>query len=230
MTPTVKVAATPYPFPAEGPLVAAQTALLVIDMQHDFCAPDGYIARLGYDVAPLRRPIAPLVRALAAARRAGLAVLYTRQGYRADLADLAAAKRARYGRAGVTVGEGGVLVRGTAGWPIIPELAPVPGEAIIDKTANSAFYGTDLEPVLRAKGVSDLVFTGNTIDVCVHSTLRQAVDRGYRCLVLADCCGAVSEDLHRAAVAMVTVENGVFGAVADGAALCAALEALGPGV
>ena len=223
----LQVPADPYAFPCVGEITPDNTALLIIDMQFDFCAAEGYIGLMGYDIAPLRAPIEPIVRARAAARRAGLHVLYTRQGYRADLADMTASQRWHARRRGTPVERGeGVLIRGTPGWQIIPELAPEGDEAIIDKTANGAFYGTDLDSVLRAKGIRNIAFAGNTIDCCVHSTLREADDRGYHCLLLADCCGAVDPELHRAAVAMVKVEGGVFGSVAAAADFAAALEPL----
>ena len=224
---TAQVPADPLPFPADGPLEPGETALLVIDMQADFCSPGGYMAALGCDLSGLRAPIEPLSAALAAARRAGLLVVYTRQGYRADLADQSPSRAARGRLQGSPIGRPGplgrVLVRGEPGWQIIPELAPAAGDVIVDKTANGAFYGTDLDPVLRARGIRSLVLAGNTIDVCVHSSLREAVDRGFECLLLADGCGAASTDLHGAALAMVKVECGVFGCVADCATFVTAL-------
>lgn len=223
-----RVPADPYPFPCVGELRADNTALLIIDMQHDFCAEGGYMSRMGYDVGPLRRPIGPIGAALAAARAAGLHVLHTRQGYRADLADMTDVKRWRVARLGLDPesGEGAVLRRGMPGWQIIPELAPDPGEPIIDKTANGAFCGTDLDAILRAKGIRNVVFAGNTIDVCVHSTLREAGDRGYNCLLLADACGAADDGLHAAAVAMVKVEDGLLGTVSTAADFAAAIRDL----
>jgi len=224
----LQVAADPYAFPCVGELTPDNTALLIIDMQFDFCAAEGYIGLMGYDIAPLRAPIEPIREARAAARKAGVHVLYTRQGYRADLADMTAQKRWRSRQRGTPIeaGENRVLLRGAPGWQIIPELAPSEGEAVIDKTANGAFYGTDLDNVLRAKGIRNIAFAGNTIDCCVHSTLREADDRGYCCLLLADCCGAVDPELHRAAVAMVKVEGGVFGSVAMAEDFAAALQGL----
>lgn len=222
-----QVSADPYPFPSNGELELARTALMVIDMQADFCSPGGYLDASGYDVAPLRAPIEPLARVIEAAHAAGIRVVHTRQGYRADLADFAGARAERARARGSLVGQPGplgrILVRGEPGWQIVPELAPSDGDIVVDKTANGAFYGTDLDPVLRVQGIDHLIFGGNTIDVCVHTTLREANDRGYDCLLLADCCGAVSPELHRAAVEMVKVEGGVFGCVATSADLLASL-------
>jgi nicotinamidase-related amidase len=196
-------------------------------MQLDFCDERGYIGQMGYDVGPLRKPIEPTRKALAAARKAGLHVLHTRQGYRADLADYPVKLRTRGEHRGAMPGDPGplgrILLRGEPGWQIIPELAPADGEPVIDKTANGAFYGTDLDVVLRAQGIENIAFCGNTIDVCVHTTLRDANDRGYQCVLLADCCGAVTKKLHDAAVEMIKVEGGVFGSVATSDEFVAAL-------
>ncbi|MEM6489160.1 MAG: isochorismatase family cysteine hydrolase [Pseudomonadota bacterium] len=211
------VAADPYPWPLE-PLRPADCALMVIDMQRDFCAPDGYVAQIGEDIAPLAACIQPIQRCLAAARRAGMRVVYTRQGFRPDLADVPAWRRIKAARYGAVVGRQGplgrVLIRGEPGFQILPELAPQPGEPVVDKTANGAFTGTDLDRLLMAAGIRALAFAGVTIDVCVHSTLREATDRGYHGLLIADACGAVDPDLHAWALRSVTVEGGIFGAVA----------------
>jgi nicotinamidase-related amidase len=210
------IGAEPYPWPLE-PLAPEQCALVVIDMQRDFCSEEGYFARVGEDVRPLAACIPPIARCLAAARRAGLRVVHTRQGYRPDLAEMPAWRRIRAERYGSPVGEPGpigrVLVRGEPGFEIVPELAPAPGEIVVDKTANGAFTGTDFDAVLRAGGIRALAFAGITIDVCVHTTLREANDRGYQCLLLADACGAVEPGLHDWAVRSVQVERGVFGSV-----------------
>lgn len=225
---TLRIDADPYPFPLAGGLAAAATAVVVIDMQVDFCGEGGYMAAMGYDTACLRAPIEPLRRVLAAARGAGLRVLHTRQGYRADLADLPDYKRLRSERAGAGIGEPGpngrFLVRGEPGWEIIAELAPEPGEPVIDKTSNGAFYATDFEPILMRLGVRNLVFAGVTTDVCVHSTLREANDRGYECMLLADCCASGDPAIHDAAVRMVKIEGGVFGSVAGSTAFIDAVS------
>jgi len=218
MTAFGSISADPYPWPVTGDGSAENSALIIIDMQLDFCDARGYIGQMGYDVTPLRAPIEPIGQALAAARRAGLHVIHTRQGYRADLADYPRKRFARSQHRGAMPGDPGplgrILLRGEPGWQIVPELQPAKGEPVIDKTANGAFYGTDLDAVLRAQAIENIAFCGNTIDVCVHTTLREANDRGYQCLLLADCCGAVTKELHDAAVEMVKVEGGVFGSVA----------------
>jgi len=225
-----EVAADPFPWPIE-PLEPAEAALVVIDMQRDFCDPEGYIGRLGHDLAPLRAPIPGIRRALEAARSAGLAVVHTRQGYRPDLADWHGWRRLLAERRGTILGAEGplgrVLIRGEPGFQIIEELAPLPGEIVVDKTANGAFTGTDLDRILMARGVRALAFCGNTIDVCVHTSLREANDRGYQGLLLAEACGAVEQGLHDWAVRSVLVEDGVFGSVATVEAFVAALADTG---
>lgn len=221
-----EVAGEPYPWPLE-PLAPAECALVVIDMQRDFCAPDGYFAQVGEAVAPLAARIPAIARCLAAARGAGLRVVHTRQGYRPDLADMPAWRRIRAERFGSPVGKPGplgrVLVRGEPGFEIVPELAPLPGEPVIDKTANGAFTATDLDRVLRAQGIRALAFCGITVDVCVHTSLREANDRGYQCLLIGDACGAVDPGLHDWAIRSVKVEQGVFGSVATVAGFVGAL-------
>jgi nicotinamidase-related amidase len=225
----IQIAANPRAFPHAG-LGAARMALVMIDMQRDFLDPRGYLAAMGYDLAGVRAAIAPARRLLAAARGAGLAILHTRQGYRADLAELPAHKRARIAAGTSSIGRPGplgrFLIRGEPGFDIIPELAPAPGEFVIDKTANSAFWGTDLAAILAAHRIDSLVFAGVTTDVCVHCTLREANDRGFECLLASDACGSGDAEAHRAALHMVTVEDGVFGALAPVSAIVAALQRL----
>jgi nicotinamidase-related amidase len=207
---TLTIAAEPYEFVCEP----AATALLVIDMQRDFLDRGGFGELLGNDVALLRRVVPPLRRVLDAFRSAGLHVIHTREGHRADLTDCPPSKRAR-GRLTVGIGDPGpmgrVLVRGEAGHDIVEELTPAPGEPVIDKPGKGAFYATDLDAVLRGLGVTSLVVTGVTTEVCVHTTVREANDRGYECLVLEDCVGSYFPEFQAAALAMIKAQGGIFG-------------------
>lgn len=195
------------------------TALLVIDMQRDFCAPGGYADQAGLDVSRLRAPIPVLQRLLAAARELGLLVIHTREGHRADLSDLTESKRLRAVHAGAPIGTEGplgrLLVRGEYGHDLIDELQPQTGEPVVDKPGYSAFASTDLDLLLRNRGITALVLTGVTTEVCVSSTLRDAVERGYACTLVSDACASPYPELHTAALAMVEVEGGVFGRVCD---------------
>lgn len=217
----------PYPFPLNGELVPATTAVVVIDMQADFCAAGGYMDRLGFDLEVLRAPIEPIRRVLAATRALGFPIVHTRETFKADLSNVQPHRLWR-SPGGMTVGDRGplgrCLIEGEPCWEIIPELAPEPGELVIDKAAYGAFCNTDLESGLRERGIGNLVLMGLTTDCCIHTTLREALDRGFDCLTLEDGCGAATREVHTAALALLRKKAGIFGATGTTAML---LEALG---
>ena len=222
MSELLAVQADPYPFEFDP----ERTALLIIDMQRDFVEPGGFGETLGNDVSLLRAAIPPLHAVLAATREAGMTVIHTREGHLPDLSDCPPAKLNR-GNPSLRIGDPGprgrILIRGEYGHDIIDELAPAPGELVIDKPGKGSFYATGLDEVLRGPGVTSLIVTGVTTEVCVHTTVREANDRGYECLVLSDCVGSYFPDFQRISLAMVAAQGGIFGWVAPSGGYLSAL-------
>jgi nicotinamidase-related amidase len=223
MNGTLHVEAEPYTYEFDP----AHTALLIIDMQRDFLEPSGFGEMLGNDVSQLRRTIEPNQRLLKAWREAGLKVIHTREGHRPDLTDLPPAKKIR-GGGKTTIGDEGpmgrILVRGEAGHDIIPELYPLPSEPVIDKPGKGAFYATDLHAILQHLGIKKLIVTGVTTEVCVNTTVREANDRGYDCLVPEDCVGSYFPEFQDAGLKMIKAQGGIFGWVSDSSKILAVLK------
>ncbi|PWJ49900.1 Nicotinamidase-related amidase [Quadrisphaera granulorum] len=217
------VPAEPGPFTFD----VGSTALLVIDMQRDFLLPGGFGESLGNDVGQLARVVPPLAGLLAGAREAGMLVIHTREGHEPDLSDCPPAKLRR-GAPSLRIGDPGaygrILVRGEYGHDIVDELAPLPGEVVLDKPGKGAFYATDLQEVLVGAGITSLIVTGVTTEVCVHTTVREANDRGYECLVVSDCVGSYFPEFQRVGLQMVSAQGGIFGWVAPSSAVLAALN------
>jgi biuret amidohydrolase len=203
-----------------------RTAVIVIDMQRDFLEPGGFGESLGNDVSLLTKAIAPIKALLAGARKKKMLVIHTREGHRPDLSDAPKAKVER-GAPSMRIGAPGpmgrILIRGEAGQDIIPELYPIEGEPIIDKPGKGAFYATDLQNILINKGIENLIVCGVTTEVCVHTTVREANDRGYRCIVPGDCCGSYFPEFHEMGLRMIKAQGGIFGWVSDSTKILAAL-------
>ena len=221
----LNVQALPAPFQFDP----AFSALLIIDMQRDFLEPGGFGETLGNNVGLLAVAVPPLQALLAAARAANLMVLHTREGHRPDLSDAPPAKIAR-GAPSQRIGDPGpmgrILIRGEAGHDIIPELYPLPSEPVIDKPGKGAFYATDLEAILQHRHIDALIVCGVTTEVCVHTTVREANDRGYRCIVPADCCASYFPEFHAMGLKMISAQGGIFGWVSDSTQIIAALNSL----
>jgi len=220
--PKVTIAAEPAPLTID----LDRTALLIIDMQRDFLEPGGFGETLGNDVSLLQAAVAPCRRMLTAARARDLMVVHTREGHQADLSDAPPAKLER-GSPSLRIGAPGpmgrILIRGEPGHDIVTELSPIAGEVVIDKPGKGAFYATPLEEKLQNRGIENLLVAGVTTEVCVNTTVREANDRGYRCLVLSDCCASYFPAFHDAGLAMIKAQGGIFGWVADSAAVLAQL-------
>ena len=225
------MATTTIPAEPEAlPVDLARTALVIIDMQRDFLEPGGFGETLGNDVSQLARAVPPTQRVLAAARAAGMLVIHTREGHRPDLSDAPIAKVER-GHPSMRIGAPGpmgrILIRGEPGHDIIPELYPIAGEPVIDKPGKGAFYATDLGALLDKSNIQFLLVCGVTTEVCVNTTVREANDRGYRCIVAGDCCGSYFPEFHEVGLRMIKAQGGIFGWVSDSKRILSAFAANG---
>jgi nicotinamidase-related amidase len=218
---TVNIAAEPEPVAIDP----ARTAVIIIDMQRDFLEPGGFGETLGNDVALLNAAVEPCRALLACARQQGILVIHTREGHRPDMSDAPRAKVER-GAPGLRIGEAGtmgrILIRGEAGHDIVPALYPLPGEPVIDKPGKGAFYATDLHTILHNHRIENLIICGVTTEVCVHTTVREGNDRGYRCIVPGDCCASYFPEFHEVGLRMIKAQGGIFGWVTDSARILAA--------
>ncbi len=228
------IEADPYTWPYDGVIDPSRTALINIDWQTDFCGPGGYVDAMGYDLDLTRAGLEPTARVLAAARAVGMTVIHTREGHEPDLSDLPPNKLWRSRRIGAGIGDAGpcgrILVRGETGWEIVPEVAPIAGEPIIDKPGKGAFYATDLDAVLKNRGIRRLIVCGVTTEVCVNTSMREANDRGYDAVVLEDCVASYFPEFQRVALEMIKAQGGIVGWVSDSASILSALEVAFPGV
>jgi nicotinamidase-related amidase len=219
----ITIAAEPEPVAIDPD----RTAVVIIDMQRDFLEPGGFGDSLGNDISQLTRVIAPCRTLLAGARANGILVIHTREGHRPDLSDAPKAKVER-GAPSMRIGDQGpmgrILIRGEPGQDIVPELYPLPGEPVIDKPGKGAFYATDLHAILQYRGIDALIICGVTTEVCVHTTVREANDRGFRCIVPADCCGSYFPGFHEVGLRMISAQGGIFGWVSDSASILRALQ------
>ena len=208
------IAAEPYAFEFEP----STLALVMIDFQRDFVYPGGFGESLGNDTSLLLKAVPPAKKVLEACRNAGIFVIHTREGHRPDLSDLPPSKRNR-GSAPIRIGEvgsmGRLLVRGSYGHDIVDELAPIDGEPIVDKPGKGAFYATDMDTILKMKGIRQLVFCGVTTEVCVNTSMREANDRGYDAVVLSDCVASYFPEFQRVALEMISAQGGIVGWVSD---------------
>ena len=223
----IHLKSSPYPWPFDGDLRPENTALIIIDMQTDFCGKGGYVDTMGYDINLTRAPIAPLQALLPVMRAAGFHIIHTREGHLPDLSDAPLAKVMR-GKPGLRIGSlgpmGRILIRGEPGHGIIPELSPLPDEVVIDKPGKGAFYRTGLDALLQEKAIENLLVCGVTTEVCVHTTVREGNDRGYRCVVVSDGCASYFPQFHRVALEMVSAQGGIFGWVSDSASVVMTLS------